>query len=185
MVVTSAPAVRMAAVVYALTLVGMFATSAAYHRGRWSPAGRRRMKLADHTAIFMFIAGSYTMFATLMLPPPWRYVVVAVLWVGAAGGSWLKLRRLHRTGGIADVCYLVLGWFGVLTFPYLLRAAPLRQVALLVAGGALYSLGAAVLGLRRPDPSPLVFGYHEVGHALTVAGVACHYALYLWLAAGW
>lgn len=175
----SPPAARPAAIVYSATMIGMFSVSAAYHRGAWTDSARRRMKRADHIAIFAFIAGSYTIFSTLMLPVPWRWLMMAVVWLGAVIGSGVKLRRLDRPGGLADVWYLAVGWAGVSALPYLARVAAPAEVGLLVAGGVLYSAGAAALGARRPDPAPAVFGYHEVGHALIVAGVVCHYVLHL------
>ncbi len=184
LVVQAPTGARPAAAIYAMTLIGMFAVSAAYHRLTLSPAGKRRMKRADHTAIFVCIAGNYTLFAALSLAGVWQVVLTAAAWIGAAAGSATKLRRLQVVGGRADFWYQGLGWLGVLALPWLVGRLTASQIALLVGGGLLYTGGAVVLGRKRPDPWPLVFGYHEVGHALMLAGSICHYGVYLSLVQG-
>jgi hemolysin III len=178
--VTASPPgrVRVATVVYAVTLTAMFAVSALYHRRRWTGRARRRMKAADHVAIFCFIAGSYGPLDTLTLSPPAAAGWLGALWLGAIGGSVVKLRLLDRLGGPADVCYGVLTWSGLLILPALASRLGAADLGLLLGGLAVYSLAAAVLGRRRPDPWPRTFGYHEVAHALTVAAAACHVVLY-------
>lgn len=182
LLVASAPhAARPAAAVYAVTLVAVFAVSAAYHRVAWSPAWKRRMKRADHSTIFGFIAGSYTIFAALALPAPWHAVLTALAWFGALAGSVVKQRRLEQPGGAADLCYQGLGWLGAAALPYLVTVLAPYQLALIVVGGLLSTGGAVVMGRRTPDPSPAVFGYHEVGHLIILGGTVAHYALFLTL----
>jgi len=120
----------------------------------------------------------------LALRPGWRVALLALVWTGAAVGIALVLRwnRRRGTGVVRMVLYLGLGWMSVLVLPELARTLGLGQLALAVLGGVLYTVGAVVLIRRRPDPSPRVFGYHEVWHAFTVAAGACHYAL-IWLLA--
>ena len=175
---------RAGVLVYALSLTAMFGTSAALHRLRWSPRARLRMDRLDRTMIYVLIAGSYTPVCLLALRPGWRVALLALVWTGAAVGIALVLRwnRRRGTGVVRMVLYLGLGWMSVLVLPELARTLGLGQLALAVLGGVLYTVGAVVLIRRRPDPSPRVFGYHEVWHACTVAAGACHYAL-IWLLA--
>jgi hemolysin III len=175
---------RIGVLVYALSLTAMFGTSAAFHRLRWSPRARLRMDRLDRTMIYVLIAGSYTPVCLLALRPGWRVALLALVWNGAAVGIALVLwwNRHRGIGVVRMVLYLGLGWMSVLVLPELSRTLGLGQLALAVMGGVLYTVGAVVLIRRRPDPSPRVFGYHEVWHAFTVAAGACHYAL-IWLLA--
>jgi hemolysin III len=175
---------RIGVLVYALSLTAMFGTSAAFHRLRWSPRARLRMDRLDRTMIYVLIAGSYTPVCLLALRPGWRVALLALVWTGAAVGIALVLwwNRHRGIGVVRMVLYLGLGWMSVLVLPELSRTLGLGQLALAVMGGVLYTVGAVVLIRRRPDPSPRVFGYHEVWHAFTVAAGACHYAL-IWLLA--
>jgi len=175
---------RIGVLVYALSLTAMFGTSAALHRLRWSPRARLRMDHLDRTMIYVLIAGSYTPVCLLALRPGWRVALLALVWTGAAVGIALVLlwNRHRGIGVVRMVLYLGLGWMSVLVLPELSRTLGLGQLALVVMGGVLYTVGAVVLIRRRPDPSPRVFGYHEVWHAFTVAATACHYAL-IWLLA--
>jgi hemolysin III len=175
---------RAGVLVYALSLSAMFGTSAALHRLRWSPRARLRMDRLDRTMIYVLIAGSYTPVCLLALRPGWRVALLALVWTGAAVGIALVLIRTRRRGiGVLRmVLYLGLGWMSLLVLPELARTIGFGPLALAVLGGVLYTVGAVVLMRRRPDPSPRVFGYHEVWHAFTVAAGACHYAL-IWLLA--
>jgi hemolysin III len=170
---------RVAAAVYALSLAGLYGTSAAFHLGRWSAAMWRRMDQADHAMIYVLIAGSYTPFALLALDRTWGLTVLGVVWTVALGGIAVVILR-HRIRLVGITLYLTLGWLGVVTLPWLAGRLGIAKLALLVTGGIFYTVGAVVLGRQRPDPRPLVFGYHEVWHAFTVAAGLCHYAL-IWL----
>jgi hemolysin III len=175
---------RAGVLVYALSLSAMFGTSAALHRLRWSPRARLRMDRLDRTMIYVLIAGSYTPVCLLALRPGWRVAVLALVWTGAAVGVALVLIRTRRrgVGVLRMVLYLGLGWMSLLVLPELARTIGPGRLALGVVGGVLYTVGTVVLIRRWPDPSPRVFGYHEVWHAFTVAAGACHYAL-IWLLA--
>jgi hemolysin III len=140
---------------------------------------RRRMDQADHAMIYVLIAGSYTPFALLALDRAWGLTVLGVVWTVAVGGIAVVILR-HRIRLVGITLYLTLGWLGVVTLPWLAVRLGIAKLILLVVGVILYTVGAVVLGRQRPDPSPLVFGYHEVWHAFTVAAGLCHYAL-IWL----
>ena len=162
---------------YGAGLVTVFAVSAAYHRGRWSPSARRVVKRLDHAAIYAFAAASYGPLG-LVLPARQRRLLRTVAWTAAGAGSAVKAVRLDADGGLADVLYLVAGWSGLLVLPTLLRALSPAERVLLLSGGAVYTAGAGVLVRRRPDPWPDVFGYHELGHLVMLGGTALHYALH-------
>lgn len=169
---------RLAAVVYWLTLMAQFGVSALYHRGDWSERAHARMRTIDHSVIFLLIAGTYTPFCVTVLEPPLAWWVLAVVWAGAAVGIGTKLYRvdLHVLSGFL---YIGLGWVIVVIFPTIARALDGWQIALMVTGGLLYSLGALVLALNRPDPFPETFGYHEIWHAATIAAAGCLYTVIL------
>jgi hemolysin III len=165
-----------AAAIYAASVSGMFGASALYHRISWRPATRRWMRRLDHSMIFVLIAGSYTPFALLVLHGTLANVVLAVVWGGALAGVVLKLAWVDAPKWLMALIYLALGWVGVATVPQMLSRAGIGAVTLLIAGGLLYSAGAVVYALRRPDPRPKVFGYHEIFHVLVIAAAAAHYA---------
>jgi hemolysin III len=162
--------------VWVLAMTALFTVSAAYHRGRWRPAVRAWMQRADHSMIFVFIAGSYTPICLLVLDGARSWLLLALAWGGAAAGVVTRLVWHSAPRWLFGPMYLALGWVAVMVLPDLVRSAPAHANALLVAGGLLYSVGALVFATRWPDPRPSVFGYHEVFHALTVAAAACHAA---------
>ncbi|MGH3926053.1 MAG: PAQR family membrane homeostasis protein TrhA [Pseudonocardiaceae bacterium] len=168
---------RVGAAVFAATLTGLYGVSAAYHRGQWSAGARRLMKHLDHSMIFVFIAGTYTPVSLLALRPAWGITLLALAWSGAAVGVLITVLRLERWGAVGFVMYLVLGWLAIVATPQLLHSLSRPELALLVIGGLLYTVGAVVLARRRPDPRPAVFGYHEVWHTFVVGANACHFAL--------
>jgi len=168
---------RIAATVYALSLMAVFGSSAAYHRGEWTPKALRRMKRLDHSMIFVLIAGSYTPMALLMLHGPWTIVILSVVWAAAAAGVTLKIVRIDGFSVLTAVLYMAMGWFALVALPQLVHEMPPPAFVLTIVGGLLYTVGAIIFAIRRPDPSPAVFGYHEVWHAFMVAAAACHFAM--------
>jgi hemolysin III len=166
---------RTAAAVYAVSVALLFGTSAAFHRGSWSGRSFTVMQRLDHSMIFVLIAGTYTPFALLLLSGTAQAAVLGVVWGGALAGIVLRnaLRRPARWLFVG--LYLGLGWVAVAVLPQIVREGGLHVLLLLLAGGLLYSAGAVVYALRRPDPSPRWFGFHEVFHAFTLAAFAVHY----------
>jgi hemolysin III len=167
--------------VYAGTVSLLFGTSALYHRVSWDKLRRAVMARLDHSMIFVFIAGTYTPFALLVLPPRTGEIVLTAVWVGALAGVALKAAWFTAPRQLTVPLYLALGWVAVLVFPELLRGGGVAAFVLLVAGGLMYTAGAVVYACRRPDPAPHLFGYHEVFHLCTVVAALCHY-LAVWLA---
>jgi len=175
---------RLAAVVYAFGMTAMFGVSAAYHRRRWSPAGRRRMRRTDHGTIFVMIAGSYTPLALLALRGPTGTVILTAVWIGAALGFCLAMTGVAEKAVLGLLCYIGLGWAMVLALPELSRQLSTTQIGLLFAGGIVYTLGGIVLGAKWPNPSPTYFGYHEVWHGMVAVAVALHYVTILTVVRG-
>jgi hemolysin III len=167
--------------VYAATVLGLFGISALYHRRRWLTARTRLlMKRLDHAMIFLFIAGTYTPFALLAMPPSTGAVVLAVVWGGALAGLVLKLCWPDAPRSLSVSLYIALGWVAVFVLPDLLAYAGAPTLVLLIVGGGWYTLGALCYAARRPDPWPRVWGHHEFFHAATVVAAACHHVA-IWL----
>ncbi|TVZ06414.1 hemolysin III family protein [Trebonia kvetii] len=171
---------RIAAAVYSVTCVALFGVSAAYHLS--PPASRRRGLLArfDHVSILLVIAGTYTPLAVLALHGWTRLSVLAIIWAGAGGGALARLiwRPAWRPAPrwLITSLFIGLGWVAVFVLPQLLRGAGVLVLALVLAGGILYSLGAVVYARKRPNPSPRWFGFHEVFHAMTITAYLAQYA---------
>lgn len=166
---------RVAASVYAGSVALLFGTSAAYHRGNWSPRAHDLMSRLDHSMIFVLIAGSYTPFALLLLHGTMQWVVLGVVWGGAVLGVLLRNAFRQPPRWLFVGLYLALGWVALGIVPEVLRAGGVAVLVLLLLGGLFYSAGALVYALRRPDPSPRWFGFHEIFHAFTVLAFVSHY----------
>ncbi len=163
--------------VYAAGLVGLYAVSSSYHLAAWSPAGRRRMSRADHEMIFVFIAATATPYCLLGVPGEFSDIVLGSFWLGACLGAFAVQIRFEKSRGIISAAYLFLGWLALFTFPEAVQRLDFVQLSLLGAMGGLYTAGTVVQARRWPNPSPRVFGYHEVWHAMVVLASACGFAL--------
>mgnify|MGYP001815203890 CR=1 FL=1 len=166
---------RMAAAVFAVTAALLFGTSALFHRGRWSPRVHGILRRLDHANIWLIIAGTYTPFAVLALPPGQGRTLLLIVWIGALAGVVFRVGWVGAPRWLYTPLFVVIGWVAVFFIPGLLRGAGVAVVVLIIVGGVLYSAGAVVYGLRRPNPSPRWFGFHEVFHAFTVAAFIVHY----------
>jgi hemolysin III len=170
---------RFAGAVFALSLSALYGASAAYHLGDWSARSRLWAKRLDHSMIFVLIAGTYTPFCLLALTGPWSWILLIVIWSGAALGIGLKALDVDGFRRTTSALYMALGWAAVLAAPAFLHQLSVDVLILLVVGGVLYTIGAVMLLSRRPNPWPRWFGYHEVWHAMTIAAGACHFAAVL------
>jgi len=164
-----------AATVYAVSVALLFGTSAAYHRGAWSPPVRAVLRRLDHSMIFVLIAGTYTPFALLALHGTTRWLILSVVWGGALVGAVARILLPHRSRWLFTTLYLALGWIAILILPSLIRGAGAGVVALILLGGLFYTVGAVVYARQLPDPSPRWFGFHEVFHAFTLLAFVAHY----------
>jgi hemolysin III len=162
--------------IYAISLSAMLGTSALYHRVTWTPDVRRWMRRLDHTMIFVFIAGTYTPFALLVMHGTLATLVLIVVWTTALAGLVLNLVWISAPYWFTTVVYMSTGWVAIVTLPQLWNEIGPVGVGMIALGGALYSAGAVVYARRKPDPRPEVFGYHEIFHVLVIAAAAVQYA---------
>jgi hemolysin III len=161
--------------VYSITVCGLFGVSALYHRRVWSERGYQIMRRADHSMIFIFIAGTYTPFCLQLLSSTKATVMLSLIWGGAVGGVALKTIWPHLPRWVGAPLYLALGWGALAIMPDVLHRGGVACLVLMVAGGVIYSVGAVFYAMRRPNPWPNVFGHHEFFHACTLVAAICHH----------
>jgi hemolysin III len=161
--------------VYAASLSALLGTSALYHRVTWSVPARRWMGRLDHSMISLLIAGTYTPFGMSALTGTPAAGLMTPIWISAGAGIALHLFWYDSPKWLSTVTYVAMGWLGVTAVPELVGQVGWTPAMLLLAGGIVYSVGALVYALQRPDPIPHVFGYHEVFHALVVVAALVHY----------
>ncbi len=166
---------RTGAAVFALSALAMFGVSATLHRGRWSPRANLIVTRLDHACIFLLIAGSYTPFAMQLLDGGARTALLTVAWGGAALGIAFRVLWTTAPRWVYTPVYLGLGWAAIFFVDDFAHRTSVGVLALMALGGVLYTVGAVVYGLKRPNPVPQWFGFHEVFHAFTVLAFASHY----------
>jgi hemolysin III len=168
-------ATRTASAIFAASALVLFTVSAVYHRGTWSPRVWGFLRRFDHANIFLLIAGSYTPFTLLLLEGRDRTVLLTVVWVGAGLGILFRIFWAGAPRWLYTPIYIGLGWAAVFYFAEFVENAGTAVLTLMVVGGGLYTLGGVVYGLKRPNPSPTWFGFHEVFHTLTILAFVTHY----------
>ncbi len=175
-------ATRVGSALFVGSALVLFTVSALYHRGTWSPRTWTFLRRFDHSNIFVLIAGSYTPFALILLEGTARVALLSVVWAGALLGVLFRVFWLGAPRWLHTPIYLALGWSAVFFLPSFAAGAQRLGVGvgtavlvLVIVGGALYTLGAAVYGFRRPDPWPRLFGFHEVFHSFTILAFVTHY----------
>jgi hemolysin III len=161
--------------VFGLSLIALYTASTLYHLLPLSPAGIARLRRADHITIFVLIAGTYTPFCLLALDGAWRAGLLGLIWGLALCGILLKFLWMDAPRWLSVALYLGMGWSALVAAPTLFRVVPPGGIAWVLAGGVVYSAGALIYGLKRPNPVPGVFGFHELWHLFVVAGSACHF----------
>jgi hemolysin III len=166
---------RVGAAVFTATGMLLFGVSAVYHRGAWSPRVSRVLRRLDHSNIFLLIAGTYTPFALLLLAPSDAWLLLAIVWGGALLGVGFRTLWVGAPRWLYTPVYIALGWTALFWVDDFARAGGAAVLSLVILGGALYSCGGVVYALKRPNPSPRWFGFHEVFHGLTVAAFVVHY----------
>jgi hemolysin III len=169
-------AARVAASIYAASLLLLFGTSASYHRLAKSPRARQIMQRLDHSMIYVLIAGTYVPICLVVLPAAWGIPMLVIVALCAATGMVLKLACFGRVKWLSYSLYPIMGWAAIIAAPALVTHLTGLQLALIVAGGVAYTIGFPILLVKRPDPWPTVFGYHEVWHLLTVVAAVLHFA---------
>ena len=174
-VLSPTPAARWSTAVFGLSAVMLFGTSAVYHRGHWSPRVEKLLKRLDHSNIFLIIAGTYTPFSLLLLDDDKGRTLLWLVWAGALAGIAFRVFWVGAPRWLYTPVYIALGWVAVFYLKDILATGGVAVVVLLGVGGLFYSVGGVVYALKRPNPSPRWFGFHEVFHALTLAAFVTHY----------
>ena len=172
-----------AALVYGLAMVLLYATSATYHVYARSSRARRIMKRLDHSMIYVLIAGTYTPVCLLALHGAVRWALLGVVWAGALLGITVTTLAHDRFRNVCSALYLVLGWAAIAAVPTLARR-PDDLLAVAFLGGLVYTVGAVLFALHWPRPVARWFGYHEFWHVCTIAGSAAFFVVNLRLIAG-
>ncbi|MEU1483184.1 hemolysin III family protein [Streptomyces sp. NPDC005752] len=166
---------RVACAVYVLSACLLFGVSGVYHRGTWGPRGEAVLRRLDHANIFLIIAGTYTPLTLLLLPESTSRPLLWAIWGAAAAGIAFRVFWVGAPRWLYTPCYIAMGWVAVFFLPDFMRTGGTAVLVLVVVGGLLYSAGGVIYGLKRPNPSPRWFGFHEVFHSLTLAAFIVHY----------
>jgi hemolysin III len=164
-------------IVYGACMTTLFAISATYHIPTWRPLQRQRMRRLDHAAIYLQIAGTYTPVCLLALPANDGEPLLWAIWLAALAGIAKSVLWVNAPKPVSAALYVAMGWAVITRWQSVAQALEPTGLGLLLGGGALYTLGALIYALRRPDPLPELFGYHEIFHALVVAAAACHFVM--------
>jgi hemolysin III len=168
---------QIAAAIYAGSLSALLGVSALYHRVDWKlPSRRMWMRRLDHSMIFVLIAGTVTPFALLVMEGPFAKALLIAVWSAAIVGTLVELIWLSAPKWVHAIVYLAAGAVGAVGFPAIVIETGLIAGILIATGGALYAAGAIIYAVQRPNPSPAVFGYHEIFHALVLVAAAAHFA---------
>jgi hemolysin III len=168
-------AAKAACAIFAATAIALFGTSATYHLGRWGPGWAAALRRLDHSNIALIIAGTYTPLAVGLLDRRTATILLASVWGGALAVILIRVFWLNAPRWSYVPIYIALGWIALGFLPQFWSAGSPAVVALVLAGGLAYTGGAVVYGLKRPNPWPRHFGFHEVFHACTAIGFSCHY----------
>ena len=179
-IVAPGPA-RAPALIYGVGLCALFAISGLYHRWRWDRRWRPLLRRLDHSTIFVFIAASWTPLALLLLSGPTRLIVVLGVWCAAAGGVLMSVAWITAPRALVAASYVAVGCAAAAALPRVLESLPAAPIVLLGVGALLYCVGACVYAVKRPDPWPSIFGFHEVFHSLVILAAASHFVAM----AGW
>jgi len=161
--------------VFGLSLIALYSASALYHLLPVSPAATARLRRLDHMTIFILIAGTYTPVCVLALEGGWRVGLLGLIWTLALCGVALKLLWMEAPRWLSVGVYLAMGWLAVIAASAIFQAIPYGGIAWILGGGLVYSAGALIYALKRPNLVPGVFGFHELWHLFVLAGSACHF----------
>ncbi len=175
LIVLSPPQLRLAAVIYVTSTVALFSISAVYHRGNWKPKTHRVLQRVDHATIFLLIAGSYTPFAAALVHGGSGVALLWIVWIIAAVGILFQVLWASAPKWLAVPVYIAMGWTAMFFLPQIWRNGGVVVFVLLLSGGLFYSVGGVIFAMRRPNPSPKWFGFHEVFHSCTLGGFVTHY----------
>lgn len=169
-----------ALLVFGLSMVQLYTVSAIYHIGHWRPKAYRVLRSLDHSNISVLIAGTYTPICAVALDGWGRVVMLAAVWAIAVAGVLLSVLKLNLPRWVGTLLYIGTGWLSLIMLPALLSAFSWAAVGLMALGGVLYTIGGVIYALKRPNPFPRVFGFHEIFHLFVIAGSVA-FAVVVWV----
>ena len=167
---------RVGGAVYLAASLLLFGTSAIYHRFGWGRTGAAILRRIDHSNIYVFMAATYTPLALLLLTGTSRVLLLVCIWASAILGVLFRVLWLSAPRWLYTALYVAMGWAAIAWLPQLWASGGGLVIGLIGLGGLIYTAGAVVYGLKRPNPSPTWFGFHEIFHTCTVLAAGCHYA---------
>jgi hemolysin III len=163
--------------VYGFTLVLMFGSSAAYHLIKSNPSRTRLLRMLDHSAIYLLIAGTYTPICLNFFGGFWRWGLLGIVWLMAVAGIVVKVFILNAPRWVTAGIYLLMGWLSLMAVREILLTMPGSALVWLILGGLFFTLGAVVYMAKKPNIVPGVFGFHEIWHVTVILGCLCHFIL--------
>ncbi len=172
---------RAAAAIYTVGLLILFGNSALYHTGPWDDRTRAIFRKLDHSNIFIFIAATYTPLTVQLLTGDSRTRLLIVIWACAVVGVLARVLWMSAPRWLYTALYIAMGWVALWWMPDMIRAGGWWVVGLVVAGGVIYTAGAIIYAIKRPNPAPRWYGFHEIFHSCTILAAICHYVA-IWLA---
>ena len=171
------PTKEIAFLIYGISLILMFSASATYHLVQAGPKTIGVLRKIDHSAIYLLIAGTYTPLCLSFFTGFWRWGLLGIIWAFALIGVGFKVFVINAPRWITTGIYLVMGWLSIMGVTEILRVMPVGAIIWLVTGGLLFTFGAVIYALKKPDPRPEVFGFHEIWHIFVILGCLSHFIL--------
>ncbi len=168
--------------IFGLSMIVLYLVSAIYHLGNWQGRRYTILRAFDHANIFLFIAGAYTPICVNLLTGWTRTAILVVIWLLALVGMGCSVLTLRMPRWVVILLYIGMGWISLILLPQVVQAVSLQPVLLLLVGGLLYTIGAVIYALRRPNPFPRFFGFHEIFHLFVIGGtVAIAVMIWVWV----
>ena len=165
----------MVSAIYGLSVVFMLLSSALYHAFKTGENQASFLRKMDHFAIFCMIAGTYTPLCYIYLEGNLKWGIIVAQWTLVIAGFFLKVFYIKAPRLFTTIIYLLMGWMAIVPIKQLLSAVPLASTILLFTGGIAYSAGAVIYLLKKPNPIPGLFGFHEIFHICILIGVFLHF----------
>ncbi len=165
--------------IYGTSMILLYTASALYHLLPLSERGSHVLRILDHVMIFMLIAGTYTPICLVPLRGGWGWSVFGVIWGLAVAGVFVSTFWIHAPRWVSTAIYLLMGWVCIVAIYPIVKSLTAEGLFWLVAGGLFYSVGAVVYALKKPNPWPPHFGFHEIWHLFVLGGSFCHFMVML------
>jgi hemolysin III len=167
---------------FGIGLILLYSASTVYHWAKISEEGIKQLKRIDHIMIFVLIAASYTPISLLAMRDNWGWPLFIAAWSIALAGVFIKIFWLDAPRWFSTTLYLAMGWLVVIAIYPLIQSTPAGALYWITVGGIFYTVGGVIYGIKKPDPFPGVFGFHEIFHLFVLMGSASHWwAMYRYL----